>query len=83
MAKYAGATRVTVHLFAENGHLVFEVADEGSGFDASTMSYGTGLQGMADRLSAQGGTLEVRSAPGHGTTVIGRLPVPVMEVVGA
>jgi signal transduction histidine kinase len=38
---------------------------------------------MADRLSAQGGTLEVRSASGEGTTVIGRIPVRMMEPVGA
>jgi signal transduction histidine kinase len=37
---------------------------------------------MADRLSAQGGTLEVRSAPGEGTTVIGRVPVRAMEPIG-
>ena len=37
---------------------------------------GTGLQGMADRLAALGGTLRIRSQPGHGTTLTGRLPVP-------
>ena len=36
---------------------------------------GTGLQGMADRMEALGGTLEIRSQPGEGTTVIGRVPV--------
>jgi signal transduction histidine kinase len=36
---------------------------------------GTGLQGMADRLAAAGGSLRVRSAPGTGTTIHGRLPV--------
>ena len=38
-------------------------------------SNGTGLQGMADRLDAIGGALEIRSAPGEGTTVLGRVPV--------
>jgi signal transduction histidine kinase len=36
---------------------------------------GSGLRNMADRLAALGGRLEVRSAPGAGTTVTGRLPV--------
>jgi signal transduction histidine kinase len=36
---------------------------------------GSGLQGMADRLGALRGTIEVRSAPGMGTTVVGILPV--------
>jgi signal transduction histidine kinase len=82
VAKYAGATHAVVHLHRGDGNLVFEVTDDGAGFDTSTTSYGTGLQGMADRLSAQGGTLEVRSAPGEGTTIIGRVPVRAMEPVG-
>jgi hypothetical protein len=33
-------------------------------------------KGMADRLAALGGTLRIRSQPGHGTTLTGRLPMP-------
>jgi hypothetical protein len=44
------------------------------GFDARAKAYGTGLQGMRDRLEALGGTLEVSSTPGRGTTVTGSLP---------
>ena len=51
------------------------MTDDGAGFDPNETGYGTGLQGMADRLSALGGSLEVTSAPGHGTTVTGHLPV--------
>jgi signal transduction histidine kinase len=75
IAKYAEATRASVRLAQSDGHLVFEIADDGKGFDSSATSYGTGLQGMADRLDAIGGTLEVRSAPGAGTVVTGRAPV--------
>jgi signal transduction histidine kinase len=75
VAKYAKASTATVRLAQSNGVLRFEVIDDGAGFDAGATSYGTGLQGMADRLDAVGGTLEVRSAPGGGTTVIGRVPV--------
>jgi signal transduction histidine kinase len=75
VAKYAKASTATVRLAQSNGMLRFEVIDDGAGFDAGATSYGTGLQGMADRLDAVGGTLEVRSAPGGGTTVIGRVPV--------
>jgi signal transduction histidine kinase len=38
---------------------------------------GTGVQGMSDRLAALGGDLEIISAPGRGTQVTGRIPVPV------
>jgi signal transduction histidine kinase len=76
VAKYAGATHAVVALHEDAGHLSFEVTDDGGGFDTSTISYGTGLQGMADRVAALGGTLEVQSMPGEGTRVKGRLPVP-------
>jgi signal transduction histidine kinase len=59
--------------------LTFTVADDGVGFDADTKAYGTGLQGMRDRLDAIGGTLEVRSQPGRGTTVTGRVSVGATE----
>ncbi len=73
--KHADPTQATVRLAATNGQLTFEIADDGRGFDPAAGAYGTGLQGMADRMDAIGGTLEVRSAPGEGTTVTGRLPM--------
>jgi signal transduction histidine kinase len=76
VAKYANASRAVVRLSENGGRLVFEVEDDGSGFEPGATRYGTGLQGMADRLDAVRGSLEVRSAPGRGTTVVGRLPVP-------
>ena len=83
VAKYARATKATVTLSASDGHLMFTVTDDGSGFDTTTTSHGTGLQGMADRLEALGGSIEVRSAPGEGTTVAGRLPVRALEAAGS
>jgi signal transduction histidine kinase len=75
IAKYARASSASVRIVRSNGHLGFEVSDDGVGFDPGATGYGTGLQGMADRLDALGGTLSVRSAPGAGTTIEGRLPV--------
>lgn len=75
VAKYAEASRAEIRLSEQEGRLTFEVIDDGSGFDPATTAYGTGLQGMADRLDAIGGTLEIRSEPGLGTTVAGRIPV--------
>jgi signal transduction histidine kinase len=73
VAKYAEANSVQVRLADEGGELQFRIVDNGRGFDTSVTDYGTGLQGMADRLDAVGGTLDVRSEPGQGTTVIGRV----------
>jgi signal transduction histidine kinase len=75
VAKYAAATRAHIRLGREDGHVTFEIEDDGGGFDTSATGYGTGLRGMADRLDAVGGSLEIRSAPGRGTTIAGRVPV--------
>ena len=82
VAKYAGASKAVVRLSAHTDNLTFVVEDDGAGFNPSTTSYGTGLQGIADRLSALGGTLEIRSRPGQGTIVTGRLPARALEAVG-
>jgi signal transduction histidine kinase len=71
VAKYADASRATVRLVGNDGVLRFEVRDDGAGFDPSSTSFGSGLQGMADRLDAVRGSLQVRSAPGEGTTITG------------
>jgi signal transduction histidine kinase len=75
VAKYAGADHTVIRLVRANGSLSFEVEDDGRGFDPDAIASGTGLQGMADRLAAVGGSLEIRSAPGQGTTVAGHVPV--------
>jgi len=82
VAKYAGGSKAVVRLAEAAGRLEFEVEDDGAGFDTSRTSYGTGLQGMADRMAALGGDIDVTSAPGRGTTVRGRVPVTALEPVG-
>ncbi|HEX6206747.1 MAG TPA: histidine kinase [Actinomycetota bacterium] len=74
-AKYAEASRAVVSLGHDDGDLVFIVADDGKGFDPAATPRGAGLQNMADRLDALGGTVEISSEPGRGTTVTGRIPV--------
>jgi signal transduction histidine kinase len=75
VAKYAQASHAEITLSNENGGLTFRVTDDGIGFDATTASYGTGLQGIADRLASLDGTVEVRSSRGTGTTVTGTVAV--------
>jgi signal transduction histidine kinase len=76
VAKYAEAQSARVVLQEEDGHLTFEVSDDGRGFDPTAIGHGTGLQGIADRLAALEGGLEVRSWPGGGTSVTGRIEIP-------
>ncbi|MDQ3709912.1 MAG: ATP-binding protein, partial [Actinomycetota bacterium] len=73
VAKYACATSAQVRLRHDGDWLSFEVTDDGAGFDPATMTMGTGLQGMADRLDTVGGSMTVTSAPGTGTTVTGEV----------
>jgi signal transduction histidine kinase len=75
-AKYAHASRVDVLLGHEGANLTFEVRDDGVGFDTAAVA-GSGLQGMVDRLSALGGSVEIASTPGAGTIVSGRVPAAV------
>ena len=75
VAKYADARHATVRLSQAGDLLTFEVTDDGRGFDPDAAERGSGLQGIADRLAALGGTLTVRSAPGAGTTIGGSLPL--------
>ena len=81
-AKYACAGLVRIRLAQSGGDLRFEVTDDGVGFDPGATAHGSGLEGIADRLSAHGGVLEVRAAPGTGTCILGRLPARALEVVG-
>ena len=75
VAKYAEASSATVILAQSNGHLTFEVVDDGRGFDPAAERTGTGLQGIADRLGALHGEVTIRSEPGAGTRVRGRIEV--------
>jgi signal transduction histidine kinase len=74
-SKHAGASRVTIRLDRDDSNLVFQVIDDGHGFDHEATPRGSGLQSMSDRVEVLGGRLEVRSMPGQGTTITGRLPV--------
>jgi PAS domain S-box-containing protein len=70
--KYACASRVRVHVEHANGTALVEVADDGLG--GAEPPKGSGLRGLADRVEALGGMLEVESRPRAGTTLRARMP---------
>ncbi|HET7235022.1 MAG TPA: GAF domain-containing sensor histidine kinase, partial [Actinomycetota bacterium] len=78
MGKYADATSARIGLAQRDGHLMFEVVDDGVGFDL-TSAHGTGLTNMRDRVEAVGGTLRIASNLGEGTAIRGRIPVGVLS----
>jgi signal transduction histidine kinase len=75
VAKYAEASEVRITLQQNDGRLSVEIIDDGVGFDLAATTYGTGLQGIADRMDALGGRFQIRSRHGGGTTVSGSVPV--------
>ncbi len=76
-AKHAGeGSQVTISLREEEGALLFDVVDDGAGFDLGTGAHhGHGFVNMSDRVGAFGGSIAVDSAPGRGTRISGRLPL--------
>lgn len=78
---HAGARRVTVRAGSNAEELWAEIADDGSGFDASDLraiagSGHFGLTGLRDLVADSGGRLLIESAPGAGTTI--RVEVPLL-----
>jgi signal transduction histidine kinase len=72
-ARHAEASSVGVRLRCAGGRLRIEVRDDGiGGADARA---GSGLRGLADRVEALGGRLELHSPPGAGTTLTGEIPI--------
>jgi signal transduction histidine kinase len=71
-AKHSSASALQVRIEEANGRLRIEVADDGVG--GADVGRGSGLVGLQDRAAAIGGTLTVRSTPGHGTVVRADLP---------
>ena len=72
VAKYANASHASVSVQRQNGTVVVEVADDGVG--GADPGKGSGLRGLADRVSALDGRLEVTSERGRGTTVRATIP---------
>jgi PAS domain S-box-containing protein len=78
--KHANASRVDMILERRDNHVVLIIEDNGTGFDPaaamrSGAERGLGLIGMRERAALAGGTLDVESGPGKGTTIFVRIPL--------
>jgi signal transduction histidine kinase len=76
VAKYANAERAWVSARLVGGELIVEVRDDGAG--GADPARGSGLRGLADRVGALAGRLELESAPGAGTRLRATLPAEVI-----
>ncbi len=82
-AKHAGEGATVTIDVSDGDALTLVVRDDGVGFDPATVRRGHGFTNMADRLRALGGSLEVTSAPGRGTTVSGAVPAASLATAQA
>ncbi len=75
LAKYSGATRVEISLNCRNKILQLEVSDNGKGITETTGTGGNGLKNMKARSVTLRGSLDIRTAPGTGTTIELKFPI--------
>jgi signal transduction histidine kinase len=73
--KHARAAHIEIGIVETEAAIMFEVSDDGLGFDPSVAPAGSGLRNLARRASVVGGDVTIESAPGAGTTVRGWLPL--------
>lgn len=74
--RHGECPRARLELRRVRGCVELQVVDRGAGFEPARVSEGAGIRGMRERALLAGATLELVSAPGAGTTVSLRLPVP-------
>jgi signal transduction histidine kinase len=72
-AKYADASEARVELSRTNETVVVEIRDNGSG--GASLSGGSGIRGLVDRIEALGGQVELESPAGAGTVIRAKLPL--------
>lgn len=79
VAKHASESTARVTLWVEDDDLNVRIADNGPGFDPELVAQkrdgGLGLFGMRERASLVGGTLDIRSVAGRGTTILVSIPL--------
>jgi signal transduction histidine kinase len=80
VVRHSGGTRLMVAIEYADDAVVLTVTDDGKGFLAEEVvkkalpGTGIGLRSMRERMASEGGTLELTSTPGEGTTVRAELP---------
>ena len=74
--RHGNARRLAVSMCRQDGHVELAVRDTGTGFDPAVPHAGSGLAHIRDRVAELGGTVDIDSAPGRGTALTVRVPVP-------
>ena len=80
--RHAQANRVEIQLDCRDGGLRLKIQDDGKGFEESRITPGNGLRNLRRRAAEMHGSVEIRSAPGQGTTVEFYAPFPQTRGLG-
>src|SRR5579871_1249434 len=81
IARHARAQRVQLKLYQKKNALRLDIQDDGQGFDPSSARQGMGLPNINERIKQVGGTMDLSSQPGEGTSL--HLRIPLREYVAA
>ena len=74
VARHSHAHRADVSLVYNDDSLQLSVSDDGCGFDTNPKSQGMGLRSIRERVASIRGTVQIQSAPGHGTRILVQAP---------
>ncbi|MCB0018788.1 MAG: HAMP domain-containing protein [Anaerolineales bacterium] len=81
-AKHSRAGALDIHVAMSSDDVTLTIQDNGQGFDVAQVSgTGLGLYSMHERLAALGGSLQIESRPGAGTTIVAHCPLVRYEKV--
>ncbi len=75
VARHSRARRVDISLVYNRDTVQLSLSDDGCGFEVETKSYGMGLRSIRERVSSIRGTVQIQSAPGHGTRILVQAPI--------
>jgi len=75
VARHSHARRVDVSLVYNDDSIQLSVSDNGCGFEPNPKSQGMGLRSIRERVSSIHGTVQIQSAPGHGTRLLVQVPI--------
>lgn len=73
-ARHSGAACISIRLGSDAGKISVIIRDDGKGFSQAEVTSGIGLKSMRERAESLGGSLEVISAPGQGTSISVSIP---------
>jgi ligand-binding sensor domain-containing protein/signal transduction histidine kinase len=74
IARHSRAHRVDMSLVHHDDAVQLSVSDDGCGFDVNSKPHGMGLRSIRERISSIHGTVQIQSAPGHGTRLLVQVP---------